>query len=111
MLDLIHDATITRQRDLNQLEYEHRERILKLERRYASTDIVAEPGQSFPESENSPDCEHKGFTIGDSEGEASKKDNKAEFFTNMAKRAAERGAARNVKTVRPLLLRIRAASS
>lgn len=56
ILDLEHqavqDAAITRQKALNEQKYEHRKRILKLERQYASTEIAVEPRRSISESEN-----------------------------------------------------------
>lgn len=110
MLDLqhqaFHDAAITRQDKLNQQEYEHRERILKVERQYALNEVAAEPKEPCPESENAgsgneaaaepepgfPDSGNLGSENGNPEGVASKKGSKAEYFSNMAKRAAERGA-------------------
>ena len=105
MLDLEHQATVTRQRALNEQEYEHRERMLKLERQYASLEKVAEPTQSLPESKNmeSPseaaadpgqgltESRNMGSSNHESQDRPSKAGSKAEYFKNMAKRAAERG--------------------
>lgn len=102
----VHDAAITRQEKLNQQEYEHRERILKLERQYALTEVAAEPKEPCPESENAgsrneaaaepeqgfPDSGNTESGNGNPEDVASKKGSKAEYFSNMANRAAERGA-------------------
>ena len=52
MLDLEHDAAITRQEALNQQEYEHRKRMLKLEHQHTSGDTADEHRQSVPGSEN-----------------------------------------------------------
>ena len=106
MLDLEHQAIVIRQRALNEQEYEHRERVLKLERQYALTEIVVEPTRSFPESKDvdSPGeavvNSGQGLTESGDTGPSnhkpqdrlSKAGSKVELFMNLAKRAAERGA-------------------
>ena len=91
--------------------------MLKLERQYASTEIVAKPTQSFPETE---DVESPGEAVadpgqgltefGDTESSnpkpqdrLSKAGNKTDFFLNMAKRAAERGADKRWGSLKPSL--------
>ena len=49
MLDLEHDAAITRQKALHEENYQHRERILKLEQQYASAGSGVERGEPIPE--------------------------------------------------------------
>lgn len=105
----IHDAAIARQKALNEQNYEHRERLLKLERQYASSEIALKPNESVPESENAGsrneaavDTEER-FTEPESAGSGNedsgerasmKGKSKVEFFVQIAKNAAERGAER-----------------
>lgn len=108
LLDLqhqaVHDAAITRQDKLNKQEYEHRERILKLERQYAIIEGAAEPKESCPEYENAgcgneavaepeqgfPNSGNPGSGNGNPEGVASNKGSKAEYISKMAQRADKR---------------------
>ncbi|KAL9136482.1 MAG: hypothetical protein Q9175_002317 [Cornicularia normoerica] len=106
----IHDAAITRQQALNQQEFEQRERMLKLERQYASTKMAVEPGESVPEPEDAAsgnaglgneamvvsrervlESENVGPGNGDSKAKMSKKGrSRVEEFEGFAKAAAKR---------------------
>ncbi|KAL9077156.1 MAG: hypothetical protein Q9161_000422 [Pseudevernia consocians] len=99
----VHDATIARQKALNEQEYEHRKRILQLDHQYASPKIVAELRGSVPESKletetagstREPGAESKERFAqsgnGKSEKTPKKSGSKAEEFLRMAKKAAER---------------------
>ena len=85
--------------------------MLKLECQYASTEIAAELTRSFAESKDvvSPSeaaaDPGQGLTesgdTGSSNHKLQDRPSKADYFKNMAKRAAERGSDKRPKSVRP----------